>query len=34
MVNGEGGLLYGTLKLEIEFVSRLQKKESSLGERP
>lgn len=34
MVNGEGGLLYGTLKFEIEFVSRLQRKESSLGERP
>ena len=34
MVNGEGGLLYGTLKFKIEFVSRLQKKESSLGERP
>jgi hypothetical protein len=34
MVKGEDGLLYGTLKLEIEFVSRLQKKESSLGKKP
>ena len=34
MVNREGGSLYGTLKFEIEFVSRLQRKKSSLGERP